>query len=329
VPDTNRDGDALPDCTDGCDDDPNKTAPGACGCGVPESACAPSPLLGTYAVRNILYTKARSGTTTSSSKVVNFSVVTITDNGDGTLHMSDRACYTETVPLSDPKVYSWSKPSWVQTMPAVERTLTENADGTWTRPSVLTNVGFSPANQPSPCMATSTPAASDWPSAWGTTCRCTNPADSLPPFSKTTPYDCRVVDVDHDGYPGVSAFASTSAPATPESNAGGLSWARLMVASRASNTWTITPADDGRHTGTLMDASQPAVVGCVGGGLINACSQVTTNPVNTICPQEFNKATFVPVASNYTCSLLVTNRSTLFAGVNDGTLPNATVCPAP
>ena len=33
VADTDTDGDHTPDCSDGCDADPNKTAPGACGCG--------------------------------------------------------------------------------------------------------------------------------------------------------------------------------------------------------------------------------------------------------------------------------------------------------
>lgn len=31
------DGDGTPDCADGCPNDPNKTTPGACGCGVPET----------------------------------------------------------------------------------------------------------------------------------------------------------------------------------------------------------------------------------------------------------------------------------------------------
>ncbi|MCC7292635.1 MAG: thrombospondin type 3 repeat-containing protein [Phycisphaerales bacterium] len=36
VPDTDTDGDGTADCIDGCPDDPNKTEPGVCGCGVPE-----------------------------------------------------------------------------------------------------------------------------------------------------------------------------------------------------------------------------------------------------------------------------------------------------
>jgi hypothetical protein len=35
--DTDRDGDGTPDCLDGCPDDPNKIDPGACGCGTPDA----------------------------------------------------------------------------------------------------------------------------------------------------------------------------------------------------------------------------------------------------------------------------------------------------
>jgi len=37
VPDTDSDGDGTPDCNDGCPDDPDKTEPGQCGCGVPDT----------------------------------------------------------------------------------------------------------------------------------------------------------------------------------------------------------------------------------------------------------------------------------------------------
>jgi hypothetical protein len=37
VPDTDSDGDGTPECNDGCPNDPNKTAPGICGCGVPDT----------------------------------------------------------------------------------------------------------------------------------------------------------------------------------------------------------------------------------------------------------------------------------------------------
>jgi hypothetical protein len=37
VPDTDSDSDGVPDCNDGCPNDPAKTSPGACGCGAPET----------------------------------------------------------------------------------------------------------------------------------------------------------------------------------------------------------------------------------------------------------------------------------------------------
>ncbi len=37
VPDTDSDADATPDCSDGCPNDPSKTAPGICGCGVADT----------------------------------------------------------------------------------------------------------------------------------------------------------------------------------------------------------------------------------------------------------------------------------------------------
>ncbi|HKQ49497.1 MAG TPA: thrombospondin type 3 repeat-containing protein [Phycisphaerae bacterium] len=37
VPDTDSDGDNTPDCNDGCPADPDKTAPGVCGCGTPDT----------------------------------------------------------------------------------------------------------------------------------------------------------------------------------------------------------------------------------------------------------------------------------------------------
>jgi hypothetical protein len=42
IPDTDTDTDGTPDCIDGCPDDPDKTEPGICGCGVPEDACGDS-----------------------------------------------------------------------------------------------------------------------------------------------------------------------------------------------------------------------------------------------------------------------------------------------
>ncbi|MFQ5428890.1 MAG: endonuclease/exonuclease/phosphatase family protein [Phycisphaerae bacterium] len=37
TPDTDTDGDGTPDCNDGCPNDPNKLAPGICGCGTPDT----------------------------------------------------------------------------------------------------------------------------------------------------------------------------------------------------------------------------------------------------------------------------------------------------
>jgi hypothetical protein len=37
VPDTDSDGDGVPNCIDGCDFDPLKVAPGLCGCGIPDT----------------------------------------------------------------------------------------------------------------------------------------------------------------------------------------------------------------------------------------------------------------------------------------------------
>jgi hypothetical protein len=37
VPDTDSDGDGTPDCNDNCPGDPNKTEPGVCGCGIPDT----------------------------------------------------------------------------------------------------------------------------------------------------------------------------------------------------------------------------------------------------------------------------------------------------
>lgn len=37
VPDDDTDGDGIPDCNDNCPDDPDKTEPGTCGCGIPDT----------------------------------------------------------------------------------------------------------------------------------------------------------------------------------------------------------------------------------------------------------------------------------------------------
>lgn len=42
-PDTDSDGDGTPDCSDQCPDDPNKTQPGECGCGIPDDGLCVIP----------------------------------------------------------------------------------------------------------------------------------------------------------------------------------------------------------------------------------------------------------------------------------------------
>jgi hypothetical protein len=154
--------------------------------------------------------------------------------------------------------------------------------------------------------------------------------DTLPPFNKSARYDCRLIDLDQDGYPGVSVFGALAAPASPSSDASGLSWGRLMVASLPASRWTISvAAADRNHTATVNDSGQSSVVGCVGGGIISACSQVSGQPSGSVCPERFNKAQFKPVADNYSCDQVVTNRGTLFTTANDGALPDDNVCPPP
>jgi hypothetical protein len=292
----------------------------ACGvCGGDGTSC----LVGTYAVRGILFTKGRAGTTTSVSKAINYSLITIAANGDGTLTLSDQSCYSETLPISGTQVYSWSKPSWMAKLPIAERQLTPNGDGTFTREGIVTQLGWSIARQPPECTAETDGQLIT--TASGASCRCN--LGEPPPYGNGN--DCRVFDQDEDGLPGISAFASTGSPSNPEANASGLSWARLGIASNAYNTWKITPAEDGRHTGEITDASRSSIVACSGGGWVNACSQVNGNPVNNVCPAEYNTAVFIPVESGYTCGSVVSNRSTLFRGVTDPATPNNTVCPAP
>ena len=271
------------------DNDPTcATARDACGtCAGTATTC---PLLGNYAVRSAVFAKGKSGEQVNGSKAISFALMTITANGDGTLRVVEQGCYAETQPITGTTAYSWSKPAWSQAVPAATRTLTRNADGSWQREDTAQPLGWSPGRRPSSCSDTnpggSATPLSPWPSGSGTTCTCNLSTNTLPPFDKSAPYDCRLLDVDQDGYPGVSAFASTEAPATSSSDAGGFSWARIMLASNPASTWTITPASNGAHSATLFDRGQSSVVGCVGGGIINACGLVTTNPVSTTCPSS-------------------------------------------
>ena len=320
VLETNTDGDSQPDCIDQCDANPNKVAPGACGC----NDC---PLLGTYAVRSSVYSKARNGTAITTSKALSYSFVTVSEQG-GVLRLTDRKCWTQTIPNPDPeedgtKIYSWSKPAWVQATPSVQRDLVLNSNGTVTRPSVLTRLGWDPARQPSTCSANSTPLA---PWSWGSTCRCTAPADALPPYdTDASGFDCRLVDTDSDGQPGISINVSTAPPGSPAADPPSLGGTAYGV-SNSRDSWTITPAANGRHTATIADTSTAMLVGCTG----IACFGLSSSPVASVsCPQPLNRAQFVPVAANFNCGSIISQRDTLFATNQDGEWPTTATCSAP
>jgi hypothetical protein len=314
-----------------------RDACGTCG-GTTVGTC---PLVGKYAVRSTVFAKGKSGSTVSGSKAINFTLVDISVNGDGTLRLVEQSCYSESQPITGTTVYSWSKPEWAQAMPPVERTLTRNpnGDGTWIRTDAPYNLGWSPSRRPGTCSdsdasATVAPLPVTptwlWASNAGSTCVCNRSTDAMPPFDKTAPYDCRLLDTDHDGYPGVSVFGSTDKPAGPDSNAGGFSWARMMLASIPSGRWTITPNAQRNHTATVADTGQSSIIGCTGGGVIlSACSAVTGQPLGTVCAERFNKGQFKPVDATYTCSNVVTNRDQLFNSANDGPLPTDVECPPP
>lgn len=291
-------------------------------------ASGPTCLVGTYAVRSARFRKTRSDGGVSGAKTVDYLLVTIARNWNGTLRFTEKLCYSETVPLSPSGVYEWSKPSWLSALPAIQTNLSRNANGTYTRAPQVVSQGWSAARQPASCTASSTPLA-PWPASWGATCRCNAPATSLPPFSRALPYDCRATDADLDGYPGWSRFAALTPPATPASDATGTG-ARLLQASNKQTRWTITASGDGRHEATLTDDSPTSIIGCVGSGGINMCSFLSGNPVSATCPQRFNKALFVPAStSSDTCDEIVAARGALFSSANDGSLPSDAACPPP
>jgi hypothetical protein len=325
VADTNTDGDSLPDCSDQCDNNPNLTVPGACGC----DTCSTSPLVGTFAVRAAVYARQRNGTEVVSSKSLNYSLITISQNSDGTLRLSEQGCWTQSLPNpneSGTKAYSWSKPAWVQAIAPSVQNLVANSNGSYMRSIATRHFGWDPARQPASCSTSSTPV-SPWPSAWGSTCRCNTPASSLPPYdTDTAPYDCRLVDIDGDGQPGLSAIAATSAPSAPDANAptvGGTAFAAVD----GSGTWLITPQSTGKHTATISDTSVAQLVGCTG----LACSQLSSTPAGSIsCPQSLNRAQFVPVTtSSDSCSEIIAARDTLFVQNQDPAWPDTTACPPP
>jgi hypothetical protein len=327
VADTNTDGDALPDCTDQCDDNAALTVPGACGC----TACpTTNPLIGTFAVRSALFGRQRNGAEVLTSKSLNYALVTVSQNGDGSLRLSERGCWTQSVPNPEEtgtKAYSWSKPAWVQALPLSAQNLVANSNGSYTRTIPSTRFGWDPARQPATCSTAATPLA-PWPSGWGATCTCNSPASALPPYDRNAaPYDCRLIDADGDGQPGMSAVASTSAPSSPDANPpliGGTAFAAVT----SSAAWQITPQSNGRHTATINDTSTAQLVGCTG----LACAGLSATPAgNVSCPQNLNRAQFVPVsAESDTCAEIITTRNTLFAQDQDPTWASVVAaCPAP
>jgi hypothetical protein len=311
--------------------DTDPTCAGArdtCGvCGGNGSTC--SPLVGTFAMRSALFGKQRNGTEVVSSKSINYSLVTISKNSDGTFRLSEQGCWTQSVPNpneSGTQAYSWSKPAWVQAIAPSVQDLVANSNGSYTRTIPSKHFGWDPARQPANCTSSATPV-SPWPSGWGSTCTCNTPAASLPPYDKNgTPYDCRLVDVDGDGQPGLSAIAATSAPSSPDANApllGGTAFAAVDGAA----SWLITPQSNGNHTATINDLSVAQVVGCSG----LACTALASTPPGSLtCPQALNRAQFVPVTSSSdSCSEIIAARATLFAQNQDPAWPDNTACPPP
>lgn len=331
VADVNTDGDAQLDCLDECDQDPLKVVAGTCGCGVPESVCN-NPLLGTYAVRSVIHGRQRLGNDApTTSRAIGYALVTVTNGTNGALSVSEKSCWLQTFPNpneSGTKVYTWSKPAWVQATAATERSATVTASGSWTTTSPSVNFGWNPARQPANCSANSTPPA-PWNSSWGNTCTCTGAANTLPPYDRNgAPYDCRLTDEDGDGFPGLSAFVATGAPDSPDEEvSGGLTSARVFAASTGSSQWTITPATDRRHSGTITDNTSNVVVGCTGGACGLGLGAVS--PTAAACPARLNTLQFIPTTTGYdSCDEIVAQRETLF----NAPIPSwaeAAACPAP
>ncbi|HVZ35839.1 MAG TPA: hypothetical protein VG963_25605, partial [Polyangiaceae bacterium] len=137
----------------------------------------------------------------------------------------------------------------------------------------------------------------------------------------------RLNDPEQDGYPGVSAYVSTTPPSSPSQDATGLLSARALTASMGATQWTITPAADGKHWATIHDTFTSSIVGCLGGG----CSALgATAPTGWTCPERFNKAQFIPATAAYdTCAEILDQRNTLFATNQDGDWPSNASCAEP
>jgi hypothetical protein len=334
TPDVDLNNDSIIDMIDCngdlCPDDPAKVVPGVCGCGVPESACA--GMLGTYAVRTVIHGRQRLGNDApTTSRAIGYALVTVTSGATGTLTVSEKTCWLQTLPNpneSGIKVYTWSKPEWVQATPATERTATINARGAWTATSASTPFGWDPARQPANCTARSTPPA-PWNSSWGATCTCQGAANTLPPYDRDeAPYDCRLIDQDGDGLPGLSAIVATSAPSSPRQNAGsGPTSATAFAVTSGNSQWTLTPATDRRHTGTITDNTSNAIVGCTGGGCSFGLS--ATSPTAAACPARLNTVQFIPVTGGTdSCDEIVAQRESLFNGPI-ASWTEAAACPSP
>ncbi len=334
--DTDADGDGVADCNDACPDDGTKATLGLCGCGVPEAKCAViTSLVGTYTVRSLVFAKRQNegSPTITTSKAINLSLVTVTDNGDGSLQLRDKACFTTTVPnpadaLRD-RVYSWSRASWVQALHPVVRTVVDTGFGRWTRQGVLTQVGWSSGQA---CEAG---------------CDCATDSAALPAYHNTgAPYDCRLVDEDGDRVPAITAYVQASLSGNWSSVDGtlnsGVANARVLAVSSAYNTWSIAPASDGKHTFSVTDTSDSMLVGCLPAGVTGTSSACANTPVAApaawACPARFNTGRFQPVPPESTCAEVLNTANTTAwfgtnpkydAGTGDPGFPSHAECPRP
>jgi hypothetical protein len=295
---------------------------------VPESVC--NNLVGTYAVRSVIHGRQRIGNgTPTTSRAIGYALVTVTNGGNGALSVSEKSCWLQTLPNPNEagtKVYSWSKPAWVQATAATVRTGTASASGTLSATSASVNFGWDPARQPATCSGGNATPPAPWNNSWGNSCKCTGSPSSLPPYDgDTAPYDCRLTNEDGDEYPGLSALVSTNPPSSPDANPDGLS-GRAFAASTGSSQWAITPSADKKHTGTITDNTSSVIVGCTGTACIGLGG---SNPTAAACPAALNTLQFVPVAAGYdACDEILAQRTTLF-DAPIASWAEAAACPAP